>query len=416
MVTEATCTDSGEKQRDCSNCDHYETQTIAATGHNYSKEVTDPTCTTDGYTTYTCTCGDTYTGDVTSATGHAWSDTWTSEGTTFTTLCSECDASVSVLLEYRLDSYIWLNATVTCSEGLTVELVGNEYNFVQVNGVYYLVRKIEAKEIPTKFTAVFTVAGVTLSELKIDFATYAANANVDTKKSALINKLIAYGEAAEKYFVGGFGGTVAEFDDDYKAPTANAQAQVDKQTFDGVTMETKSINMWFDEALRFGVAYELTGIDSNKYDVLQVGLLVGENFSGRIVLNTQTYGMAYLVYDQTGVAIPGGANNVPNDNIEDAYEFKNEFSANGSVLFDLTAEQYLSSFYLRPFAVLQDKEGNTYCVYGQQYGYSLEAYVNRMYNRKVSENEYYAPEAFRNLVACTWNYANAAAEAFLTSN
>ena len=110
-TTTPTCTANGEKRRDCNNCDHYETSSvnalghdevsheakaptctdkgwdayvtcsrcdyttyneIAATGHNYSSVVTAPTCTTEGYTTYTCTCGDTYTGNATAPLGHSF--------------------------------------------------------------------------------------------------------------------------------------------------------------------------------------------------------------------------------------------------------------------------------------------------------------------------------------------------------
>ena len=45
---EATCTSDGEQRRDCSRCDHFETQVITSNGHSYSKKVTAPTCTEQG--------------------------------------------------------------------------------------------------------------------------------------------------------------------------------------------------------------------------------------------------------------------------------------------------------------------------------------------------------------------------------
>jgi len=108
----ATCTEAGEKRRDCTNCDYYETEVVlatghtevvdaavaptctetgltegkhcsvcnevlvpqevvAATGHDYTTVVTAPTCTEQGYTTYTCTKGDhTYVDNYVDATGH----------------------------------------------------------------------------------------------------------------------------------------------------------------------------------------------------------------------------------------------------------------------------------------------------------------------------------------------------------
>ena len=76
VITAPTCTEKGEERRDCSRCDHFETQEVAATGHSYASKVTAPTCTEGGYTTYTCACGSTYTGNEVAATGHTYGD-WT---------------------------------------------------------------------------------------------------------------------------------------------------------------------------------------------------------------------------------------------------------------------------------------------------------------------------------------------------
>ena len=70
VVTEATCTADGMEQRDCSRCNHHETQVIEAAGHDYESVVTEPTCTEGGYTTYTCSCGDSYIADETAPLGH----------------------------------------------------------------------------------------------------------------------------------------------------------------------------------------------------------------------------------------------------------------------------------------------------------------------------------------------------------
>ena len=64
----ATCDANGVKTRKCSKCGHEETQTIAATGHNWDsgKVTTTPTsCSDMGIKTYTCqTCGKTKTEQI----------------------------------------------------------------------------------------------------------------------------------------------------------------------------------------------------------------------------------------------------------------------------------------------------------------------------------------------------------------
>ena len=71
VVKEATCTEDGQKRRDCQNCAHFETEVIAAIGHNYTSKVTAPTCTEQGYTTHTCAnCGDCYVDSYVDALGH----------------------------------------------------------------------------------------------------------------------------------------------------------------------------------------------------------------------------------------------------------------------------------------------------------------------------------------------------------
>lgn len=100
---EATCEHQGVERRDCSRCDHYETQDIPMKEHSYVSEVTEPTCTAEGYTTYVCSgCGRSYTSDYTSATGHIHLETRDgveatcgSDGYTGDTYCTDCGTLVS---------------------------------------------------------------------------------------------------------------------------------------------------------------------------------------------------------------------------------------------------------------------------------------------------------------------------------
>jgi len=63
VVEEATCTEAGEKERECDACGETETKKIPPTGHSYTQKVTaEPSCRGDGETTYTCKhCKDSYT-------------------------------------------------------------------------------------------------------------------------------------------------------------------------------------------------------------------------------------------------------------------------------------------------------------------------------------------------------------------
>ena len=74
VTKEATCTETGVKTRTCKrDSSHTDTETIDATGHNYTEKVVPPTCESDGYTIFTCSnsnCDYIYTGNVTEKLGH----------------------------------------------------------------------------------------------------------------------------------------------------------------------------------------------------------------------------------------------------------------------------------------------------------------------------------------------------------
>lgn len=71
VTKEPTCTEKGEKERECSVCGYVETAEIAVIDHDYTGTVTAPTCTEQGYTTYVCSeCGDNYVDDYVAAHDH----------------------------------------------------------------------------------------------------------------------------------------------------------------------------------------------------------------------------------------------------------------------------------------------------------------------------------------------------------
>ncbi|MBQ6850917.1 MAG: hypothetical protein IJN77_07765, partial [Oscillospiraceae bacterium] len=91
VIEAETCTTNGIRQLKCKNVDnglvtstecsaYIKTETITAPGHKYDSVVTAPTCNDKGFTTYTCNnkfsdgnvCGDTYTDDEVAALGHKY--------------------------------------------------------------------------------------------------------------------------------------------------------------------------------------------------------------------------------------------------------------------------------------------------------------------------------------------------------
>lgn len=76
-TTPATCTSAGVKTRKCNNCEHTETEPVAALGHSSGpwKVTTNPSCTSAGEETRTCTvCGTVTESQPIPSTGHTWGE------------------------------------------------------------------------------------------------------------------------------------------------------------------------------------------------------------------------------------------------------------------------------------------------------------------------------------------------------
>jgi len=123
----ATCTANGTQRRDCGRCDHYETQTISATGHNQQTlPAVAATCTTSGLTEgKKCTvCGVIITAQQTvAALGHNCGSWTTTKAATCTTTgtqrrdCSRCDYFETQTTAVRGHSYSsWVTTVAaTCT-------------------------------------------------------------------------------------------------------------------------------------------------------------------------------------------------------------------------------------------------------------------------------------------------------------
>ena len=124
VIKEPACTAEGSKRRDCDRCDHFETEVINATGHDYKSVVTAPTCTAKGYTTHTCSvCSNSYADSETAAQGHSYKSvvtapTCTTAGyTTYSCSCGDTYTSDPVdKLGHNMGSWtVVQEPTCTCN-------------------------------------------------------------------------------------------------------------------------------------------------------------------------------------------------------------------------------------------------------------------------------------------------------------
>ena len=357
---------------------------------------------------------------------HTWGD-WSAWANKLSSSKCECCAEViSVLLEYRMNSYIWLNATVSSTAGMPV------CSDTSIVCDKYLVQKVPSDSITTSVEVTFTVKGFEGATPKLDigFLAYknAIYESADFETKALLDAMENYGKAADLYFDG----------DEVTFETKPVVPDADQERLDGqgaisngnVGIKTNGAVVYFDEALRLSVGYDITGVSvdgtvqigEKTYKVVQIGLLTQKltNWNMSNVLTTD-YALdanndvtAYLAYNATSFTPgSGGALNYPYSGYpEEGVVDITTYLTNGEITFDLQVLDYMRGFALRTFAVLQTGEGNSaeyICVYGKQYGYGLEAYIKTMY----------APEAttaFNDLLATAWTYAKAADAKYVSSD
>lgn len=387
------------------------------------------------------------------------------------------DDSLGILKQYRLENYLWLNASgyVNFADGRQGSLFvtsgdsTNEYKLsdgtytkndgvqiVMVGDAIYLVKKIVAKEIPDSVTFTITYSEETDNvkytyvsetfEVKLTDAKYtqeeinALEGDAKTqaeRTNALINKLDPYGVAAKDYF-----GEQKLVGDSKPGVALGLITPSDKQVaqaMDGVGISTTGAAFYFDEALRLSVGYNLAGnfavtkaekqgdpdivtieIDGEQYTVAQVGMLVqrlDEWNMANLVLTADPDkcpdAIAYIVYNATTdkTVSSGGADNRPNDSIagESAVSVAT-FATEGRITFDMKMQEYTSCFAIRTYVVLQKTTGESVeyiCLYGNQYGYGLEAYIKATYDVNASTS---ADKSFNNLLIQTWALAQEAAK------
>ncbi|MBE6927594.1 MAG: hypothetical protein E7467_03770 [Ruminococcaceae bacterium] len=148
VLSEPTCTESGERLHHCSVCKHSYTESVAALGHDYTSSSTEPTCTQGSVTTHVCNrCEDTYS-TVGKPLDHKYQSeitepTCTTEGfTTYT--CIDCGHSyVDKVMEAFGHPYTAKTTPPTCTEGgfteYTCSVCGDSYidDYTEAKGHKY---------------------------------------------------------------------------------------------------------------------------------------------------------------------------------------------------------------------------------------------------------------------------------------
>ncbi|MGN1316615.1 MAG: leucine-rich repeat protein [Acutalibacteraceae bacterium] len=147
---EATCTESGSKHKTCSLCGDVVTETITATGHDYSTVWTidvKATCTEAGSKSHHCTvCGDKADVTVIAAIGHtavkdaAISATCTTAGKTEGSHCSVCD--IVIVAQTTIAAKGHTSSDWITEKEATVNSAGSKHTKCTVCGIILKTEKI----------------------------------------------------------------------------------------------------------------------------------------------------------------------------------------------------------------------------------------------------------------------------------
>ena len=128
-----TCTEAGEKGRECSRCGMKETEKIPALGHDWGAwTVTTPaTCTNEGVETRICNRDSSHVETRTiPATGHNWVDNGNGTHT-----CTNCGATEAVgALELRVVDAEGMNKSFTVSQNGTLRTYTGAYDTATLTG------------------------------------------------------------------------------------------------------------------------------------------------------------------------------------------------------------------------------------------------------------------------------------------
>jgi len=421
VVTAPTCTEDGYTTYTCSACgDTYTVDEGAALGHDYVSEVTkEPNCKETGIKTYTCnTCGESYTKDIPVTDEHIGGE-WTRDGEFEVINCIVCGKQLDrkiyseLTLEYRLNDYIWMNATVfiPASAGKEIVIEANDSNIIHVegnDGTHYFVRKVLSNDLTTTFTVTVTIDGEATKTLDLSFPTFAAGLAETHQHKALVNAMLDYGHAADDYFdVYKKGGSDYHFDSlasfESNEPVSELvglfRASGD---YNGVQLKTPGATIDFANCIGMVLRFKATGAltMTGGDQIVQVGIMVGDDKSE---LTVGSYDKAYIYFgfgEANGT--DGSDNGVRGENGAISglvSELPSDLTQEMRLRFDLTRDQYMQQFSLRPVMIIQKADGSYTYLYGEQYWYSFEDYCARTYASTKNH------QTARNLAVYAWEYA-----------
>ena len=174
-----TCTEAGEKGRECSRCGMKETEKIPALGHDWGDwTVTTPaTCTKEGVETRTCNRDPSHVETRTiPATGHNWVDN--GNGTHTCTNCGATEALPVGTLELRVVDAEGMNKPFTVSQNGTLRTYTGAYDTATLTGDLNTLRYLQDHGAQT-----------------IQFVTNGQTSSFD------INDLLAQGSGSEVFYL-----------------------------------------------------------------------------------------------------------------------------------------------------------------------------------------------------------------------
>ena len=175
--TPPTCTEAGEKGRECSRCGMKETEKIPALGHDWGDwTVTTPaTCTNEGVETRTCNRDPSHVETRTiPATGHNWVDNGNGTHT-----CTNCGATEAFgALELRVVDAKGMNEPFTVSQNGTLRTYTGAYDTATLTGDLNTLRYLQDHGAQT-----------------IQFVTNGQTSSFD------INDLLAQGSGSEVFYL-----------------------------------------------------------------------------------------------------------------------------------------------------------------------------------------------------------------------
>lgn len=324
------------------------------------------------------------------------------EGATYSLVCGNncgtCMANVNVA--YRLEDYLWLNATV--ESDLDYEMAGALY---QGN---YVIRAVGAAEIPNSLLLTFSHNKVSCS-LEMNLAAYKTMIT-DDEDIALIEAMLIYGEAAEDMF-GNANNNSAEVTVPSDLPDAT-QMKDQHESAGNVTVSRYGMTIGFNNCLQFIYGFKVngeTGI-TDWSNILEIGLLYSPEAGELLAQNSSS---AYILYQNEELFkansgnLPAGVTlqEVPQDSTLSEDDLVAMWAANKEaykegfymITYNMVYADYGKSYNYRPYVLFEDGS----VAYGEQFAYSLATYIGNRLSVSTDTAEL-------NLLWATWNFKTVA--------